>query len=84
MDVNDRRKIFESVLPEEKFIDRRIARLEDIDPEITESQEVSGHSHSQSQGNEAKAFNTVSTSDKELAAKSYVGELFGQVENAVA
>jgi hypothetical protein len=32
-DLQDREIIFKSLLPEEKFIDRRISRIEDIQPE---------------------------------------------------
>lgn len=33
LDLNDRETIFTSLLPEEKFIDRRINKIEDIEPE---------------------------------------------------
>jgi len=32
-DQQDREVIFKSLLPEEKFIDRRILRIEDVQPE---------------------------------------------------
>lgn len=33
LDLNDRETIFKSILPEEKFEDRRINKIEDVEPE---------------------------------------------------
>ena len=33
LDLNDRETIFKSILPEEDFIDRRINKIEEVDPE---------------------------------------------------
>lgn len=42
LDLNDRETIFKSLLPEEKFIDRRINRIEDIEPESESDPEEVG------------------------------------------
>jgi hypothetical protein len=39
VDRNDRQTIFSSLLPEEKFVDRRMACIEDIDPESEDHEE---------------------------------------------
>lgn len=39
VDRSDKQTIFSSLLPEEKFVDRRMACLEDIDPESEDQEE---------------------------------------------
>lgn len=41
-DLQDREIIFKSILPEEKFIDRRIACIEDVPPESDDDILVEG------------------------------------------
>ena len=40
-DVQDREIIFKSLLPDEKFVDRRVATIDDVFPESDSEQEVS-------------------------------------------
>lgn len=39
LDLEDRKAIFKSLLPEEEFVDRRIKTYEDIDPESDSNDE---------------------------------------------
>ena len=40
LDLNDRETIFRSILPEEEFVDRRISKIEDIEPESEDNPEA--------------------------------------------
>ena len=39
LDLNDRESIFKQILPEEEFVDRRISKIEEIEPESEEEPE---------------------------------------------
>lgn len=93
-DLQDREIIFKSLLPEEKFIDRRIGRIEDVQPE-SESDDGSGggdlrqeHSRvlSGSDGYVATSVAESHKTDKEAIkkadtmARQYVGELISHVD----
>ena len=74
VDFNDRERIFLSQLPDEKFIDRRLFKYEDIDPE---SEDGPSDSDGRPQAMDAIANETQSTDRyRGDAARQYVGELF--------
>ena len=79
-DLQDREIIFKSLLPEEKFIDRRIACIEDVPPESDED------ANDGSLGNVSPKDQTIiSSSQQSLTAannmaKQYVGELISRVD----
>lgn len=78
VDLNDREKIFLSQLPEEKFVDRRLFKYEDIDVE-SEDDDCS-NSEGRPKALDAIANQTQSTDrDRNEAARQYVGELFTNV-----
>lgn len=64
-DLKDRQLIFETLMPEETFIDRRIARIEDVDEEIMDV-------------NESQTSIQHRTTHSEVA-RQYVGELIQKV-----
>jgi hypothetical protein len=78
-DLQDREIIFKSLLPDEKFVDRRIGCIEDV-PQESESE--AGHVKD-SQGNEVMSQGILSsgmTSANANMAKQYVGELISRVD----
>lgn len=77
-DYQDREIIFKSLLPDEKFVDRRIAAIEDCAPE-SDSDEV-GRSNLQHNSEEAVASSINSAKVMESMAKQYVGELISRVD----
>ena len=79
VDLNDREKIFKSLLPQEEFVDRRICVYEDIEMEsddIDSCNEDSGRPRIQ----RAITDSHVSESTNENVARHYVGELLNKVE----
>ena len=75
-DLQSREIIFKSLLPEEKFIDRRIAVIDEVPPESESDEEVLPSQHSQ----EAVASSTNSAVVMQNMAKLYVGELISRVD----
>lgn len=74
-DLQDREIIFKSLLPDEKFVDRRIGTIDDVPPESDSERdlnEVLSQGVNSSNMNSIKASNTM--------AKQYVGELISRVE----
>ena len=77
VDLNDREKIFNAQLPQEKFIDRRLFVFEDIEPESEDS--VSDDERPQAM--DAIANQTASTDrERDGVARQYVGELFSGID----
>jgi hypothetical protein len=76
-DQQDREIIFKSLLPDEKFVDRRIGCIEDVPQEsdsdvATESRDMHHQEIVSSGMNSLKATNSM--------AKQYVGELISRVD----
>lgn len=90
-DLQDREIIFKSLLPEEKFIDRRIGRIEDVQPE-SESDDGGVINHEGSRilsASEAQAITSMAESHRtdksavrkaDTMARQYVGELISHVD----
>ena len=74
VDLNDREKIFKVMLPQETFVDRRIAVYEDVEEEsedeLSAEETISDPNH---------ARNRSVTTENENMARMYVGELFERV-----
>ena len=68
VDLNDREKIFKAMLPQEQFVDRRIATFEDIEDESEDEIHF-----------EEKLTKTNSMMQNSETARLYVGELFTRV-----
>ena len=83
VDLNDREKIFKSLLPQEKFIDRRICVFEDIEVESDDQDsEDDGSGRPRGIGaimNETHNTSRISASSNEAVARQYVGELLNKV-----
>lgn len=80
-DLQDREIIFKSLLPEEKFIDRRIGCIEDVPPESDDDILIEGSAGPVS----PKDMTVISSSQQSLTAannmaKQYVGELISRVD----
>ena len=73
VDLNDREKIFKAMLPQETFVDRRIAVYEDVEEESED--EVSAEETDPLQHGKNKSV----TTENENMARMYVGELFERV-----
>ena len=75
VDLNDREQIFKAMLPQESFVDRRIAVYEDVeeesDDEISADDTIDGS---------MPAMHQSVTTDNEGVARQYVGELFTRVQ----
>ena len=78
-DMSDREIIFKSLLPEEKFVDRRISKIDDVMPESDSDdvQELESHMNGT---NGASVIQTISTGGNGNMAKQYVGELISRVD----
>ena len=80
LDMQDREIIFKSLLPEEKFVDRRIARIEDVPAENDLDMgpmSPGGERETQSQ---AGMSSVNSASVNAHLARQYVGELISRVD----
>ena len=73
-DLNDREKIFKAMLPQESFVDRRIAVYEDVEEESDD--EVSADDTCDPLH---PAKNRSVTTENETMARQYVGELFDRI-----
>ena len=80
VDLNDRDKIFKAMLPQENFVDRRIAVFEDIEDESED--DVSADDETFEVAGDAKVHHSLSTTENEQTARAYVGELFNRVQEA--
>jgi Leucine-rich repeat (LRR) protein len=73
LDLNDRETIFKSILPEEKFIDRRINKIEDVEPESESDPEnvefMDGHAERDSQINLVEMSSVASKTMNEIVSK---------------
>ena len=77
-DYNDRNTIFSSLLPEEKFVDRRMEVIEDlpVESEDPESEDLSNFlSRKENPASQASVESSVGS-----LARRYVGELIQRVE----
>jgi len=92
-DLQDRQIIFKSLLPEEKFVDRRIFAIEDVNAEsdseneylvqekiATASDQALPPSHEASGLGQAPSSSVNSTRNYGSLAKQYVGELISRVD----
>lgn len=84
-DLKDRELIFNTLLPQEKFVDRRICTFEDIEVESEDSEsddEASQRPRSSTSRPITKKNSNASGSitSRENLARSYVGELINRVE----
>ena len=81
VDLNDRQKIFKTMLPQETFVDRRLCVYEDIEEEseddvsVDESSIAMGNDFGKSGG----AMHASVSTENERTARQYVGELFSRV-----
>ena len=82
-DQQDREVIFKSLLPEEKFIDRRILRIEDVQPE-SDSEEGAHDSAVLTNRSPNHTGSIVASHNSETAAntmaRQYVGALISRVD----
>ena len=83
VDLNDREKIFKTLLPQEQFVDRRICVFEDIEVE-SDDQDSDDDGTGRPRGiraimNETHNTSRVSASSNEAVARQYVGELLSKV-----
>ncbi len=76
VDLNDRQKIFKTMLPQESFVDRRISVYEDIEEESEDDVSVEEGDFT---GTGGQMHASVST-ENERTARQYVGELFSRVQ----
>lgn len=74
VDLNDREKIFKAMLPQETFVDRRIAVYEDVEEESED--EVSAE---ETCTDPMRGKNKSVTTENESMARMYVGELFERI-----
>ena len=74
VDLNDREKIFKAMLPQETFVDRRIAVYEDVEEESED--EVSAD---ETCTDPLRGKNKSITTENESMARMYVGELFERI-----
>ena len=78
IDLNDRAQIFKAMLPQETFIDRRIAVYDDIDEE---SEDEISADETLVGGQELAGLAQASIyTENESVARLYVGELFDRIE----
>ena len=84
VDINDREKIFKSLLPQEQFVDRRICVYEDIE---MESDDPNSDDGDQARPRGIRAImdhdSRASESTNEHVARQYVGELLDKVETNI-
>ena len=79
-DLQDREIIFKSLLPDERFVDRRIATVEDVPGESDSDEGGLAHMSSPlSQEAVASSQNSVKVAADSMA-KQYVGELIQRVD----
>ena len=80
-DLKEREIIFQSLLPEEKFVDRRIGAIEQVAPESESEEEPGEFEALRSQGNACNTSSSLaSTKMNEKLARQYVGELIQRNE----
>jgi hypothetical protein len=77
-DQQDREIIFKSLLPDEKFVDRRIGTIDDVPPESDNDEGNEKEIMNMSQGKVSSGMNSVKGRDN--MAKQYVGELISRVD----
>jgi len=75
VDLKDRESIFKAMLPQENFVDRRIAVFEDIEDESEDENEY----EKQGSMGELGSVRGSNVTDHEFSARQYVGELFNRV-----
>ena len=88
VDLKDREKIFKSLLPQEKFVDRRICVFEDIeleseDPDSDEEGNVRPKGIGAIMNETHHTSHISATSSNEAVARQYVGELLQKVETGM-
>ena len=79
VDLNDRDKIFKVMLPQESFVDRRIAVYEDVEEESEDEISADETMNDALNPNMHKSIAT----DNEVEARQYVGELFTKVQESL-
>jgi len=72
VDLTDRDQIFKSILPQENFVDRRIADFNEIEDESEDDIKYED-------GAKAKDELLRNSTDNESTARQYVGELFSRL-----
>ena len=78
-DLSDRELIFKTLLPQEKFVDRRITVFEDIEPESEDPESEEEPSIESKKGDHSKHLSG-NSSERAALARTYVGELIQRVE----
>ena len=73
VDLKDREQIFKAMLPQENFVDRRIAVFEDIEEESDDDMVIEDPSDN------TLSINPRDSTDNETTARQYVGELFSRI-----
>ena len=73
VDLKDREQIFKAMLPQENFVDRRIAVFEDIEEESEDDMVIEDPS------DQTLSINPRDSTDNETTARQYVGELFSRI-----
>jgi len=80
-DQQDREIIFKSLLPEEKFVDRRISKIEDVPAEPDSGEEGEVVMNHQMSLNSANVSSSITSKGmKDTLARQYVGELISRVD----
>jgi hypothetical protein len=82
--MKDRKLIFNTLLPEETYVDRRIEKIEDIEEESEDAFSEGEQSEFKRRafGTKDSGFGTMNNSDHlSEIARTYVGELITRVEN---
>ena len=84
-DLQSREIIFKSLLPDEKFVDRRVSRIEDVAQESDSDEDYVASGPMSHQPDAASAGGGASSSQQSLraansVAKHYVGELISRVD----
>ena len=76
VDLNDRDQIFKAMLPQESFVDRRIAVYEDVEEESEDEISADETVNEALNPNMHKSI----TTENETMARQYVGELFSKMQ----
>ena len=73
VDLKDREQIFKAMLPQENFVDRRIATYEDIEEESEDDMVVEAESVEASKNDGGNSM------ENDSMARQYVGELINRI-----